>query len=102
MPTNKTLKDIFNSTQNGYETFLKTDLMDFGAGDGGFIWEDDPVKRKKVAKKLLPAFGPKALKAKEPILHYYIDLFVQKMKRMGTQADGIEVTKVHLPRPIPP
>ncbi|KAI0903786.1 isotrichodermin C-15 hydroxylase [Ustulina deusta] len=85
--------DILGSTQNGYETFLKTDLMDFGAGDRGFIWEADPVKRKEVAKRLLPAFAPKATKAKEPTVHYYIDLFIERMKEIGSKGDGIEITK---------
>ncbi|KAI0021237.1 cytochrome P450 [Xylariomycetidae sp. FL0641] len=85
--------DIYGSMQNGYETFFKTDLMDFGAGDQGFIWEADPVKRKKVAKKLLPAFGPKAIKAKESTVHRYIDLFVQKMRELGCRGDGVEIGK---------
>ncbi|KAI1375296.1 isotrichodermin C-15 hydroxylase [Hypoxylon crocopeplum] len=85
--------DILGSTQNGYETFLKTDLMDFGAGDRGFIWEADPVKRKEVAKRLFPAFGPKAIKAKEPTVHHYIDIFIRKMKELGSKGEGIEITK---------
>ncbi|KAI1292916.1 cytochrome P450 [Xylaria venustula] len=91
--TNNVYGDILSSTQNGYETFLKTDLMDFGAGDRGFIWESDPVKRKEVAKRLLPAFAPKATKAKEPTLHYYIDLFIERMREIGSKGDGIEITK---------
>ncbi|KAI0968452.1 isotrichodermin C-15 hydroxylase [Xylaria arbuscula] len=85
--------DILGSTKSGYETFLKTDLMDFGAGDRGIIWEADPVKRKEVAKRLLPAFAPKATKAKEPTVHYYIDLFIERMKEIGSKGDGIEITK---------
>ncbi|TVY85265.1 Cytochrome P450 monooxygenase aclL [Lachnellula suecica] len=74
---------------NGYETFLKTDLMDFGAGDLGLIWESDPIKRKAVAKKILPAFSTKSLKAMEPIMHEYMDLFVTKMKQFGGKPDGL-------------
>jgi hypothetical protein len=70
--------------------------MDFGAGDRGFIWEADPVKRKQVAKKLLPAFAPKATRVKEPTLHVYIDLFVGKMKKLGLQEDGIDIRKVSI------
>lgn len=100
--TNSLRGDILGSTQNGYETFLKTDLMDFGAGDRGFIWEADPVKRKEVAKRLLPAFAPKATKAKEPTVHYYIDLFIERMKEIGSKGDGIEITKVSTPTLAPP
>ncbi|KAI1171575.1 isotrichodermin C-15 hydroxylase [Nemania sp. FL0916] len=85
--------DILCTTSSGHETFLKSDLMDFGAGDRGFIWEADPTKHKKVAKKLLPAFSSKATRAKEPTVHHYIDIFIQKMKEIGAKENGIEVTK---------
>jgi hypothetical protein len=54
--------------------------MDFGAGDLGYIWEKDPTKRRAVAKKILPAFSNKATKAKEPVVHAYMNLFVSRMK----------------------
>lgn len=79
----------------GHETFLKTDLMDFGVGDKGFIWESDPVKRREVAKKLLPAFSTKAIKAKEPTVHKYIDLFIHKMKDLGGKDDGVDINEVN-------
>lgn len=78
----------------GHETFLKTDLMDFGVGDKGFIWESDPAKRREVAKKLFPAFSSKAIKAKEPTVHKYIDLFINKMKEFGCKGDGVDINEV--------
>jgi hypothetical protein len=68
--------------------------MDFGAGDGGFIWEQDPVKRREVAKKILPAFSTKAIRAKEPIVHQYIDFFVEKMKSIGGRSEGVDMNTV--------
>ncbi|KAK5637644.1 hypothetical protein RRF57_013359 [Xylaria bambusicola] len=73
------------------ETWLKTDIMDLGTGDGGFIWEQDPIKRRNVARKILPAFSTKAIKAKEPTVQYYIDLFVTKMKSIGNDPKGIDL-----------
>ncbi|RYP05821.1 hypothetical protein DL764_003532 [Monosporascus ibericus] len=67
------------------------DLMDFGTGDGGFIWEQDPVKRREVAKKILPAFSTKAIKAKEPIVHQHIDFFIEKMKSVGGSSEGVDM-----------
>ncbi|KAI9703016.1 MAG: hypothetical protein M1820_006007 [Bogoriella megaspora] len=75
--------DIYNPAIKHHETWLKTDIMDFGAGDGGFIWEQDPAKRREVGKKILPAFSAKAIKAKEPIVQEYVDFFVQKMKEIS-------------------
>lgn len=68
--------------------------MDFGTGDLGFIWEIDPVKRREVAKKVLPAFSTKAIKAKEPTVQMYINLFVDKMKELGSAQEGIDLNKV--------
>lgn len=68
--------------------------MDLGDGDQGLTWEKDPVKHRAVAKKVAPAFSPKALRSKEPTMHKYIDLFVQKMREVGEQKGGIELKKV--------
>ncbi|KAM7193008.1 Cytochrome P450 [Rhypophila sp. PSN 637] len=81
--------DIYGPAVKNQELFTKTDLMDFGAGDLGFIWENDPAKRKAVAKKILPAFSSKATRDKEPVVHQYIDLFVDKMKELGNRPEGL-------------
>ena len=87
-------QDIYNASVKGHETFLKTDLIDFGVGDQGFIWEQDPVKRREVAKKLLPAFSTKAIKAKEPAVHKHVDMFVTKMKELGGTDKGVDINEV--------
>ena len=87
--------DIYIPAVKHHETWLKTDLMDFGAGDMGFIWENDPVKRREVARKVLPAFSSRATRAKEPIIHKYINLFIEKMKLRGNTPGGIELGKVY-------
>lgn len=68
--------------------------MDFGVGDQGFIWEQDPVKRREVAKKLLPAFSTKAIKAKEPTVHKHVDMFVTRMKELGGTDKGVDINEV--------
>ncbi|CAG8982560.1 hypothetical protein HYALB_00007276 [Hymenoscyphus albidus] len=80
--------DIYGASKRGQEVFLKTDLMDFGAGDLGFIWENDPAKRKAVGRKILPAFSTKASKSMEPLLHHYIDLFVERMGALRGNKEG--------------
>ncbi|KAH7322408.1 isotrichodermin C-15 hydroxylase [Stachybotrys elegans] len=83
--------DIYTPAVKQHETWRKTDLMDFGAGDLGFVWENDPVKRREVARKVMPAFSNKALRAKEPIVHKYLDQFIEKMKLRGNTPQGIEM-----------
>ncbi|OTA64848.1 cytochrome P450 [Hypoxylon sp. EC38] len=66
------------------ELFPKTQINNHGNDEhGGIIWEWDPARHRQVAKKLSPAFSGRALKAKEPTLHKYIDLFVERMKAVG-------------------
>lgn len=81
--------DIYSPGIKNQELFRKTDLMDFGTGDLGFIWENDPAKRKAVAKKVLPAFSSKATREKEPLVNAYLDLFIQRMKDLGNTPKGL-------------
>ncbi|KAI1807900.1 cytochrome P450 [Daldinia bambusicola] len=55
------------------------------------LWEWDPILHRQVAKQLGPAFKGAALKAKEPTLHRYIDLFVKRMKNIGRKAEGVSL-----------
>ncbi|KAI1264458.1 cytochrome P450 [Xylariaceae sp. FL1019] len=89
--TSQAAHDIYEAATKHQEDWVKTDLMDFGSKDGGFLWEQDAAKRKEVAKKLLPAFSHKAIRAKEPTVHHHIDLFVNKMKGIGHSAEGIDL-----------
>src|SRR5688572_4887662 len=89
-----TSADIYAPAVKNQELFVKTDLMDFGYGDLGFIWESDPAKRKAVAKKILPAFSSKAIRTKEPLVHMYLDLFVSRMKELGGKPEGLQMNDV--------
>lgn len=74
------------------ELFPKTQINNHGNDEhGGIIWEWDPVRHREVAKKLSPAFSGRALKAKEPTLHKYIDLFVERMKSLGSTPRGVSL-----------
>lgn len=75
--------------------------MDLGLGDNGLSWEQNPAKHHTEAKKLAPAFSVKALKAKEPTMHRYIDDFVEKMKELGGREAGIELKTVSVPGKSP-
>ncbi|EPE30390.1 Cytochrome P450 [Glarea lozoyensis ATCC 20868] len=86
--TPQAAEDIYGAAIKGQELFLKTDLMNFGTGDLGYIWENDPVKRKAAAKKILPALSTKAIRNMEPTIHFYLDLFISKMKDHGTNPEG--------------
>lgn len=88
--------DIYGTAVKHQETFVKTDLMDFGAGDLGFIWENDPAKRKETGKKILPAFSSKATKAKEPVVQEYMDCFVSKMMELGGRPEGLLMNEVSI------
>ncbi|RYP89821.1 hypothetical protein DL770_004032 [Monosporascus sp. CRB-9-2] len=74
------------------EPFPKTQINNHGNDEhGGIIWEWDPVRHRKMVKQLSPAFSGRALRAKEPALHRYIDLFVERMKGLGGGAQGVSL-----------
>ncbi|TGO60963.1 hypothetical protein BCON_0031g00410 [Botryotinia convoluta] len=87
-------KDVHATQVKNLETFVKTDFEDLGE-DGGISFEIDPVKYRDVAKKLSPAFSARNTKAKEAVLHKYIDFFVDKMKAVGGEK-GVELQKSSL------
>ena len=43
---------------------------------------------------MAPAFGPRALKEQDPILHEVIDRAVNKMATKGGGPDGFDMTQV--------
>ncbi|KAI0017017.1 hypothetical protein F4780DRAFT_630787 [Xylariomycetidae sp. FL0641] len=58
-----------------YERFTETDFNDRGDEHGGISWERDPIRHRKVAKQLSPAFSPRSIAAKpEPTFHKYFDI----------------------------
>ncbi|EDN93191.1 hypothetical protein SS1G_09057 [Sclerotinia sclerotiorum 1980 UF-70] len=90
--TPRALADLYGTHNKNLELFPKTQINNHGNDKhGGIIWEWDPVRHRQVAKQLSPAFSGRALKAKEPILHKYIDLFVDRMKDFGGEAQGVSL-----------
>jgi hypothetical protein len=84
--------DIYGSHTKNIEHFPKTQINNHGNDEhGGIIWEWDPVRHNQVARQLFPAFKGRALKAKEPTLHKYIDLFVEHMKNLGGTEQGVSL-----------
>ncbi|KEY71798.1 hypothetical protein S7711_06550 [Stachybotrys chartarum IBT 7711] len=89
--TPKAAADMFGTQVRGLEKFPKAPFVTLGWPDQGITWECDPVKHRQKVKWLLPAFSAKSLKTKEAIIHKYIDIFVQKMKKLGGREEGIEL-----------
>ncbi|KAI0391256.1 cytochrome P450 [Xylariaceae sp. FL0594] len=84
--------DIYGAHDKSLEKFIKRDIHDYARDkDGGIIWQQDPVKHRQIAKRLAPAFSPKATQAKDPILHRYADLFVDKMRLLGGSDEGVSI-----------
>jgi cytochrome P450 len=87
------LIDLYGSHDKYLETFVKTQINNHGNDEhGGLIFEWDPARHRRVSKQLSPAFSGRALKAKESILHEYIDLFVHRMTHFGTKQESVNLT----------
>ena len=83
--------DIYSLHQKYLESFRKTDFNDRGKDLGGIVWEEDPVRHRTVAKKVSHAFSSRALKDLEPVMHNYIDYFVDQMKECGAEKEGVSL-----------
>lgn len=80
---------MYGSHEKFLERFSKTQINNHGNDKhGGLIWEWDPVRHRQVAKQLSPAFSGRALRAKEPTIHKYVDLFIKRMEAFGEGQDG--------------
>ncbi|KAF4634048.1 hypothetical protein G7Y89_g4056 [Cudoniella acicularis] len=89
--TPQAASDIYGAHTKHLEHFTKTDFVEMGKDDQGIAWERDPVKHRNTSKRLSPAFSMKSIKAKEPTMHKYIDLFVKMMKKDGGGEAGVEL-----------
>jgi cytochrome P450 len=85
--------DIYTSHTKNLEHFRKID-SGIPLPDDGISFERDPAKHRQLTKKLAGAWTTKSLKAMEPTMHSYIDLFIQKMKEVGDNEDGINLQAV--------
>lgn len=83
--------DIYSPHVKNHEIFPKTGLNRRGDKHGGILFEEDPVRHRRVAKQVALAFSSRATKAKEPRLHRYIDSFVNKMNAAGH--DAVDVSR---------
>lgn len=69
--------------------FVKTDFNDRGKDLGGILWQEDPVLHREIYKKISPAFSKRSIRAMEPLVHKYMDYFVQRMKELGGTPEGV-------------
>ncbi|RYP34523.1 hypothetical protein DL767_004235 [Monosporascus sp. MG133] len=91
--TPQAFKDIYLPHHKNHEIFVKTNFQNRGKDLGGIIWEENPSRHREVARKLSPAFSTRSIRTMEPLVHQYIDYFVEKMKELGTAPSGIELAK---------
>lgn len=83
--TPQAFADIYLPAKKGLELFPKTDFQNRGSNLGGIAWEEDPVRHREVARKVLPAFSPRSIRAYEPVMHKHMDYFVERMKETGAR-----------------
>jgi cytochrome P450 len=62
---------------------VKTNFQNRGKDLGGLIWEEDPVRHRKVARQIAPAFSTRFLRSLEPIIHEHIDYFVKRIQEIS-------------------
>ncbi|RYC57486.1 hypothetical protein CHU98_g8726 [Xylaria longipes] len=98
--TPQAITDIYSATIKNYETWVKTSFNDFGTGDSGISWEQDPAKHRKVAKRISPVFSTKSIKAKEHVLQMYIDMLIWRMRKIGGSKEDVELPKLGERRPL--
>ncbi|KAK8075666.1 hypothetical protein PG997_010329 [Apiospora hydei] len=83
---------MYATSNKNLETFVKTEISDFGDDHGGLAFEQDPERHRHVAKKVSPAFSARSIAAKEPILHDHMDFFISQMEVLGENSEDVDMT----------
>ncbi|KAI1774114.1 cytochrome P450 [Hypoxylon cercidicola] len=91
--TPQAAKDIYLAQERNMELFVQVGYDALDTGDGGISGETDPIKHRQIAKTLAPAFSMKNLRAKEGAIHTHLNLFIEKMKAVGTGEQGAELQR---------
>ncbi|KAK1996637.1 cytochrome P450 [Colletotrichum falcatum] len=86
------MNDIMLSGTKGKPLFRKSNFYFILGQHAGIAAEPDPEKHRTIRKWMAPAFGPRALKEQDPVLHKVIDYAVNKMAIKGDTPEGIEMT----------
>ncbi|KAM7196181.1 Cytochrome P450 [Rhypophila sp. PSN 637] len=89
--TPQAAKDIYLAQERNMELFVQVGYDALDTGDGGISGETNPARHREIAKRLAPAFSTRNFRAKEPVVHKYLDLFVQRMKEQGSKEQGVEL-----------
>jgi cytochrome P450 len=80
--TPQAFTDIYLPQHKNLEDFVKTDFQNRGKDLGGLIWEENPVRHRRVARQVAPAFGSRFQRILEPIMNEHIDYFIARMEEM--------------------
>lgn len=69
-------------------------MFDVMGGFNGITWETVPELRRQRVKQITPAFTTNSIRAKEPTMHKYIDLFVRSINELGEREEGVDLRSV--------
>jgi hypothetical protein len=83
--------DIYLAQDKNLERFVQVGYDTLDTGDNGITGEPNPVKHREIAKKLAPAFSTRNLKAKEATILKHIELFLDRMRKIGGGRHGAEL-----------
>jgi len=64
------------------------------AGSLGIVAIRDPIQHREVRRSLSNAFSAKALRLQTDVVLYYVDMFIDQIKRVDDTHDGIDANEV--------
>ena len=88
--------DIYGHASKDRKVFPKSTFYDHPQPEPGIVAERDPERHRDTRKLLSHGFSAKALKEREAILSYYVDLFVAQIGRLGTGENPLNMKQVLL------
>lgn len=84
--------DIYGHALKGKKKFVKSTWYESVGDHPGIVSVRDPKEHSRQRKYLSHAFSAKSLRSQEALIHVYLDLFLDQLRKLGSsEGDGINV-----------
>lgn len=85
-------QDIYGHALKGKKKFVKSNWYDTAGDHPGIVSVRDPKEHSRQRKYLSHAFSAKSLRGQEVLVHGYVNLFLDQLRKLGSsEGEGINI-----------
>lgn len=92
--TAESYKEIYGHASKGRPPFLKSDFYSSNGRAPSIVSARDPLEHRTQRRSLSAAFSAKALREQEVVVHEYIDMFINQIRKLGSAGtNGLNIVE---------